>query len=81
VLFLLFILQFVVACACLALGPGEQKSLFKTGWYEAEGLRGKMQEKFDCCGASPEDQLKPFNDTSGLKHPACNGTSVSLLCF
>jgi len=72
VLFLLFIVQFVVACACLAIGPSQQKALFSTGWYEAEGLRGKMQRQFDCCGAFAESA----NDT-GLRHPPCNLTSVS----
>jgi len=73
VLGLLFIVQFVVACACLAIGPSQQKSLFHTGWYEAEGLRGNMQRQFDCCGAFPESD----NDTD-LSHPPCNLTSVSL---
>ena len=71
---LLFIVQFIVACACLAIGPSQQKALFRTGWYEAEGLRSKMQHQFDCCGAFPES----VNDTSGLVHPPCNFTSVCL---
>jgi len=73
VLALLFIVQFVVACACLAIGPSQQKSLFHTGWYEAEGLRGKMQRQFDCCGAFPE-----ADNYTDLYHPPCNLTSVSL---
>ena len=74
VLFLLFIVQFVVACVCLAIGPSQQKTLFRTGWQEAEGLRAQMQQQFDCCGAFPES----VNDTD-LDHPPCNLTSVSLL--
>ena len=77
-LFLLFIVQFTVACACLAIGPNQQKSLFRSGWSEAgEGLRTKMQDKFDCCGATADDQLERVNDT-GLSHPACTNTSVSV---
>ena len=74
VLLLLFLVQFIVACVCLAIGPGHQKTLFRGGWYEAVAARGKMQKKYDCCGAFSEDQL---NDTN-LPHPPCNSTSVSL---
>jgi len=76
VLFLLFVVQFIVACACLAIGPSQQKSLFRTGWREAERLRGEMQAKFDCCGAFPEDQTNVSG--SGLPHPPCNSTSVCI---
>jgi len=72
VLFLLFVVQFIVACACLAIGQSQQRSLFQSGWHEAEGLRRKMQRKFDCCGAFSDDQM----DVNGT-HPPCNLTSVS----
>lgn len=70
VLFLLFVVQFIVACACLAIGQSQQRSLFQSGWHEAEGLRRKMQRKFDCCGAFSDDQM----DVNGT-HPPCNLTS------
>ena len=76
VLFLLFIVQFIIACVCLAIGQSQQKSLFRSGWREAEGLRENMQKKFDCCGAFDEDQMIIANVSTTLPHPPCNRTSV-----
>jgi len=78
VLFLLFIVQFIVACVCLAIGPSQQKSLFQMGWHEADDrLRGRVQQMFNCCGAFREDQSA--DNSTELSHPPCNETAVCLL--
>jgi len=69
VLFLLFLIQFSVACACLAIQPDQQKRLLDNGWELAHpDVKSDAQNAFHCCG------FNTFNNT-GLpdkqQHPAC----------
>ncbi|XP_070172159.1 tetraspanin-13 isoform X2 [Polyergus mexicanus] len=56
ILFLLFLIQFSIACACLAVNTKQQEQLAEQGWTHVEfDLKKKVQTTFNCCG---------FNDTS-----------------
>lgn len=51
ILFLLFLIQFSIACACLAVNTKQQEQLAEQGWSRVTpDLRGKVQETFNCCG-------------------------------
>jgi len=51
VLFILFIIQFSIACACLAVDDKTQGSLAESGWNSANNETIKeVQELFNCCG-------------------------------
>ncbi|XP_076240334.1 tetraspanin 97E isoform X1 [Calliopsis andreniformis] len=51
ILFLLFLIQFSIACACLAVNTKQQEQLAEQGWrHVADDLRGKVQTTFNCCG-------------------------------
>ncbi|KAK2588598.1 hypothetical protein KPH14_006369 [Odynerus spinipes] len=65
ILFLLFLIQFSIACACLAVNTEQQEQLAEQGWRTVGNeLRAKVEETFHCCG---------FNDTISEKDPlACN---------
>jgi len=85
VLILLFIVQFSVACACLALNLYQQQLLFVMGWHRASAsMKYSMQAKYDCCGVTEEYQNETLysNTDLGYGHPPCaNSTLVCLLTF
>ncbi|XP_043288961.1 tetraspanin-31-B [Venturia canescens] len=68
ILFLLFLIQFSIACACLAVNAKQQETLAETGWRRVGiDMKAEVQETFHCCG---------FNNTVGetdtaLQHPTC----------
>ncbi|XP_012288822.1 tetraspanin-31-A isoform X2 [Orussus abietinus] len=50
VLFLLFMVQFSIACACLAVNAEQQEQLAEQGWKRVSpDLRTTVQETFHCC--------------------------------
>ncbi|XP_051159943.1 tetraspanin-13 isoform X1 [Leptopilina boulardi] len=60
ILFLLFLVQFSIACACLAVNTKQQEELAEQGWRNVgPDLKQKVQETFSCCG---------FNDTLSSVH-------------
>lgn len=70
VLFLLFLLQFSLACACLAVNSEQEMKLARTGWSVADNkLKQNVQYGFDCCGF----QDVTLNSSEALGHPSCDG--------
>ncbi|XP_046393365.1 tetraspanin-31 [Ischnura elegans] len=50
ILFLLFLVQFSVACACLAVNRDQQRQLAERGWEQVnDDLRLNVQQVFGCC--------------------------------
>ena len=69
ILFLLFLLQFALACACLAVNYEQKDKLAEQGWRMAsDNTRNDVQRQFDCCGFSDSH----FAANESLGHPACN---------
>uniref|UniRef100_T1GS09 Tetraspanin n=1 Tax=Megaselia scalaris TaxID=36166 RepID=T1GS09_MEGSC len=64
-LFLLFLIQFAVATACLSVNSEEQQKLAEHGWRTVTPeIRQKVQNEFLCCGfngtfAPPDSELPP----------------------
>ncbi|KAI9556854.1 hypothetical protein GHT06_016646 [Daphnia sinensis] len=51
VLFILFVIQFAIACACLAVNSETQKALAEAGWNGADNAtRDDVEKAFHCCG-------------------------------
>lgn len=72
ILFVLFLLQFSLACACLAVNPEQKDSLAEQGWrLSSNDTRAEVQSQFDCCGFK-EANIGPAKD---LGHPMCNNVS------
>ena len=68
ILFLLFLLQFALACACLAVNAEQKDALAEQGWRMASNeTRSDVQRQFNCCGF--KDPNLAFNETLG--HPPC----------
>ncbi|ENN75321.1 hypothetical protein YQE_08098, partial [Dendroctonus ponderosae] len=75
ILFLLFLIQFSVACACLGVNQSQQEQLAQQGWNRVDNAtRANVQKTFTCCGFDAEvDKLLP--------HPECfDVTMLSTKC-
>lgn len=74
ILFLLFLIQFSIACSCLAVNADQQKQFAQEGWARVpDSIKEEVQETFICCG---------FNSTTIADHPPCDTVQVrfSLYC-
>lgn len=72
VLFILFLIQFAVACAMLALNEVQRKQIAKWGWARLasdkdQSMLDKTQRSLDCCGFEEPNLEKD--------HPACGNVS------
>ncbi|AWO96087.1 tetraspan NET-6-like [Scophthalmus maximus] len=52
ILFTVFVLQFSVSCACLALNKDQQNHLLEVGWNKSEATQQDVEKTLDCCGFS-----------------------------
>uniref|UniRef100_A0A3Q0STH2 Tetraspanin 13a n=1 Tax=Amphilophus citrinellus TaxID=61819 RepID=A0A3Q0STH2_AMPCI len=52
ILFTVFVLQFSVSCACLALNKDQQNLLLEAGWNKSEGTQMDVERTLNCCGFS-----------------------------
>ncbi|KAM5204162.1 tetraspanin-13 [Hipposideros larvatus] len=50
ILLLVFIVQFSVSCACLALNEEQQGQLLEVGWNNTASARSDIQRNLNCCG-------------------------------
>lgn len=70
ILFLLFLIQFSVACACLGVNSEQQDQLAEQGWGRVDNAtRAKVQETFTCCQFDGKVDLKDPG-------PTCNVVKV-----
>uniref|UniRef100_A0A1B6MT44 Tetraspanin n=1 Tax=Graphocephala atropunctata TaxID=36148 RepID=A0A1B6MT44_9HEMI len=73
ILFLIFLVQFSVACACLAVDKQEQEQLAEEGWRTVSpDLKKEVQKDFNCCGF--DDKI--HNATDPMGHPECEHVSA-----
>ncbi|XP_025900891.1 tetraspanin-13 [Nothoprocta perdicaria] len=50
ILLLVFIVQFSVSCACLALNKEQQSQLLEVGWNNTNSARADIERNLNCCG-------------------------------
>ncbi|XP_070768133.1 tetraspanin-13a [Enoplosus armatus] len=50
ILFIVFVVQFSVSCACLALNKDQQNHLLEVGWNKSEATQKDVEKTLDCCG-------------------------------
>ncbi|MBN3298056.1 TSN13 protein, partial [Amia calva] len=65
ILFMVFVVQFSVSCACLALNKEQQDHLLEVGWNNSQITQMDVEKSLNCCGFST------FN----------NNQTCSALCF
>lgn len=71
ILFMLFLIQFSIACSCLAVNAGQQQQFAEEGWNRVpESIKEEVQDTFICCG---------FNQTTvSDTHPTCEKVTVNI---
>jgi tetraspanin-13/31 len=80
ILFILFVVQFSIACACLAFGNDQQNELAKRGWDNtSKENRQRAQTFFNCCGFIHPPLIK-FNTTDCPKVECCADNDCSKSC-
>ncbi|KAM7383039.1 hypothetical protein PAMP_002726 [Pampus punctatissimus] len=52
ILFIVFVVQFSVSCACLALNKDQQDHLLEVGWNKSEATQMDVEKTLNCCGFS-----------------------------
>jgi len=63
ILFLIFFIQFAIACACLALSDAQKQKIISSGWNKVDNtLKEKCQTGLNCCG---------LNNPDDHDHPSC----------
>jgi len=56
VLFLIFLIQFSVSCAALAINEDDEKRIIQTAWHKSpDSLIIQAEQTFDCCGLGVMD--------------------------
>ncbi|XP_044738031.1 tetraspanin-13 isoform X2 [Chrysoperla carnea] len=77
ILFMLFLIQFSIACACLSVNMEQQEELAQQGWSRVPlSVKAEVQEVFTCCGFDKNDTYIAPNSAMG--HPSC--TDVQERC-
>lgn len=73
VLLLLFLMQFCIACACLAVNGVQQDQILLAGWKLADNnTKTDAQEYFQCCGYNTTHN--PDAGGEHMVHPPCPTT-------
>ncbi|KAB7507230.1 Tetraspanin-31 [Armadillidium nasatum] len=85
ILFLIFIIQFSVACACLATNENQQNIIAREGWKMASHeLKHKAEMVFHCCDYEGVDDNENCTDIYDISGNLCcnivNGTDVECHC-
>uniref|UniRef100_A0A8C6SQI9 Tetraspanin 13a n=1 Tax=Neogobius melanostomus TaxID=47308 RepID=A0A8C6SQI9_9GOBI len=55
VLFVVFVMQFSVSCACLSLNKEQQDRLLEAGWNRSEATHRDVERTLNCCGFTHVD--------------------------
>ncbi|KAJ8332102.1 hypothetical protein SKAU_G00429120 [Synaphobranchus kaupii] len=50
ILFMVFVVQFSVSCACLAINTDQQHRLLEVGWNNSLTTQGDVEKNLNCCG-------------------------------
>jgi len=76
ILFLIFFIQFAIACACLALSDAQKKKIISSGWNKVDDtLKEKCQTGLNCCGLNNVDADHP-----PCKKSECCAKSEAMCC-
>ncbi|XP_066999235.1 tetraspanin-13 isoform X2 [Anabrus simplex] len=86
ILFLLFLVQFSVACACLAVNMKQQEALAREGWAGiSDAVKTDVQKSFVCCGFDSNNNSTTNSLKDPMEHPKCpnccpDGNTVDCHC-
>lgn len=81
ILFLLFLIQFSVACACLGVNIAQQEQLAEQGWRRVDnGTKMEVQEAFSCCGFDATVDKTILHPNCDLIYPRCCPDPAAINC-
>lgn len=81
ILFLLFVVQFSVACACLAMTEDQERELARQGWEKApSSARAQAERLFRCCGFERNASYPPDVVSQCQGIPTCCNTPEEVRC-
>ena len=76
ILFLVFVIQFSVSIAAVAVSHNKQADLMKSGWQKIpnkSSIKAQIQSARNCCGF----QNKTLHVQEPLGHPDCGAVSAN----
>jgi tetraspanin-13/31 len=80
VLFLIFLIQFSVSCAALAINEQDEKTIIKTAWDGSEknspSLVVQAERSFDCCGLGLDADLHIYTKPNARDQQWSNNHTV-----
>ncbi|KRT81966.1 Tetraspannin [Oryctes borbonicus] len=85
ILFLLFLIQFSIACACLGVNMEQQEQLAQQGWGTVDNnIKMEVQQNFICCGFDvkyePNDPKMGHPSCDSINPKCCPNTDVGCQC-
>ncbi|CAK6958931.1 tetraspanin-13-like [Scomber scombrus] len=79
ILFIVFVVQFSVSCACLALNKDQQDQLLEVGWNKSEATQRDVENTLNCCGFT---NFNPNGTCAAIcfkqEHPSCLTCSTTI---
>ena len=71
-LFMLFLVQFAIACALLAINKHQQLNLAMSTWKKSgDSTKQVIQNSAHCCGFDAKTQDLPPDSPTQMGHPSC----------
>ncbi|XP_030633586.1 tetraspanin-31-like [Chanos chanos] len=82
ILLLLFLIQFGMSCACLALRREQQENLLRASWgLMANDTRISLERHLNCCGLlNTTEDMEDFKKDVQLCNAACKDTKKCFTC-
>lgn len=80
ILFLVFIVQFSVSCACLAINKEQQNLLLEIGWNKSESMQSDLERSLNCCDFLQVDYSGSCEATC-FKEKTCKPCSVIIQAY
>uniref|UniRef100_A0A3Q2E3X1 Tetraspanin 13a n=1 Tax=Cyprinodon variegatus TaxID=28743 RepID=A0A3Q2E3X1_CYPVA len=81
ILFLVFVLQFSISCACLALNSDQQNQLLEVGWNKSETTQKDVEKTLNCCGFSAVNLNSSCAAKCSTSHETCRPCSSILQSY
>ncbi|KAM8967458.1 tetraspanin-13 [Pelodytes ibericus] len=73
ILFIIFVVQFSVSCASLALNKQQQNELLEAGWNHTAMAQSDIEKNLNCCGFNHYDNISTCLAPCAVSHecPTC----------
>ncbi|KAG9279661.1 tetraspanin-13b [Astyanax mexicanus] len=78
ILFLVFVVQFAVSSACLAINKEQQNQLLEVGWNNSQTTQRDVEKSLNCCGFSHVDVNGTCPAACFLSHTKCDTCAAKI---